>query len=828
MKKSIRLLGVLFLSAMCVLGLASCASKEDKAAVENAMTKLTLAVDKKEDVIQSFDVNTKLVGDVEVSWTSSNEAVATIQDSEEANKKFVKIMRPATAEGNKSVTLTANLTKNEAKSKKEFTFTVLCVPEGTTAYPNIAAVKEAIKDVTSSKDAINVIVNDVVVVGILTGKGCMVADATGTMYLYGGQDQKVGDRVDITATAYRYYNCPQFASATITKTASNANVEIPTTAKTISQIVTGGIEDVNNFVYVKTSVKIKVLTKADGYEIDDGLLLCDPADESKFVMVYNYNEDAEYLLDLDGATIDLSFALHDSYNDFNFGGSLGKQTVIRVNYFEGKPDYELSDQQIIASIAREVAAQEIESTYFEAPKDPITLLAASTKYPTATISYELEEGATAATLAAGKLTIIVGEEEKTATLIATVTYKGLTETVEFNITTALPAPLPITLLANVASGASYTANNLLVTAIQVVSATETVIYLENADGSLKWTVAALPEGIEVGKVINITASKVELRENVKSLTDVTFTASTENGANIEKPIVLDWAKDQTKLNAITLDNLAGTYIEINNVTFKNQNITTENGYAYFDKTDDLKFRVGLYKQNVSVEEGYVYTIKGYFFRSQKKAVENDMILGMYATTIVKAHKNLLADLEVGATTYTANDLTVIANDTNNSYVYLTDGKGVVLINAYAESAEVKALTVGSVINITASKVALRNDAKNLTGVTFTASSAAAKTLKAVEIAYADLAAYADALPNEYLGTFVKITGAEFDKDYEADVASKYLKTADGQTVKVLLYKFKTAAVAVNTKYDITGFLGGVYRGAINTFAATVTPTPAAE
>lgn len=425
--------------------------------LDAAIAKLVLSQNNT-DVVANFPVAAfvKYEGvKYDITWTSSNAAAVVTPLSD--TQKAINITRPENGEGDAEVTLTAKISATEAEStyyaSKAFNFVVPEL-EATPATANIAALKAEINTgYTSSSSAYSTNFGDheLTVVGILEGKGVLVADETDVIYVYGSTltDLKVGDNIKIKeCIAYRYYGCPELVDCTY-EVVSHGNAN-PCTAKTDVTVaaLTAALEaaaynannmDISNFAYFR--VTAKVLNVEGKY-----VVLADPANETdttKWLVVYNYNTDYKEIEKVAGATVTVDVQLHDVYSNFDFGGETGKHTIFRVNYFGGPVSAELSDEQKAANTLK-TATGNIAASYDVASEIALD--------SSVTWSLNAEADTAVFALTDNKLTLTPGSESKTATLTAKVTLNGVDYTKDVTITVN---PSVLTLVTDPAVATAY-------------------------------------------------------------------------------------------------------------------------------------------------------------------------------------------------------------------------------------------------------------------------------------------------------------------------------------------------------------------------------------
>lgn len=386
----------------------------------------------------------------DITWTSSNSAAQVLPNSE--TLKTINITRPEAGQEDAEVTLTAKISAVEGESTyyatKDFKFVVPAL-EATPSCESIAALKEAINTgATSSSNAYttNFGSKELTVVGILTGKGVIIADETDVIYLFGtsyATALKVGDNITISeCSAYRYYGCPEIVDATYTKVSSgNANpcaAKKDVTIQDVRSALTSAnfvANDVNSSLFTYISVQVKVLNIVDGTK--SYIVLADPTDPddtSKWMMVYNYNVDYAEFEKVVGATVTVNVNIHDVYSNFDFGGTIGKVTVLRVNYFDGPISAELTDEQKAANVATD-ALKGIATEYSRSAE--VTLS------DTVTWSLNAEANASVFALSGNTLTITPTKTEEKATLTASATVGSAVVTKSVELTAKVPDAAPL-------------------------------------------------------------------------------------------------------------------------------------------------------------------------------------------------------------------------------------------------------------------------------------------------------------------------------------------------------------------------------------------------
>lgn len=294
MKKLLRSI-VMALMLLCTLTLVACKEDTPKLTDQDVVNaaKEAFTINYTE-VTTDFTLPTTAAGGVTVSWASSDAAIAI-------SGQNATVTRPAFEDGNKSVVLTATLTKNEASATKEFTVVVVCQEDANTI------------DALTVAEAIAADQGDTVTVrGVVSGfhwgtyndansvQGCYITDATGTIYVYGylvAQEVEKGDDVVLSATVGAYKENVQLTSPTLVQTVSKGNAissAAAVTDKTVADLAADLTTDYDTKTYIFEGVQVvKIVTSSyTNYTIEDksgsAINLYSAADSSEFAWLDEY------------------------------------------------------------------------------------------------------------------------------------------------------------------------------------------------------------------------------------------------------------------------------------------------------------------------------------------------------------------------------------------------------------------------------------------------------------------------------------------------------------------------------------------------------------
>ena len=294
MKKLLRSI-VMALMLLCTLTLVACQEDTPKLTDQDVVNaaKEAFTINYTE-VTTDFTLPTTAAGGVTVSWASSDAAIAI-------SGQNAAVTRPAFEDGNKSVVLTATLTKNAATATKEFTVVVVCQED--TNKIDALTVAEAI-----AADQGDTVTVRGVVSGFHWGtyndansvQGCYITDATGTIYVYGylvAQEVEKGDDVVLSATVGAYKENVQLTSPTLVQTVSKGNAissAAAVTDKTVADLAADLTTDYDTKTYIFEGVQVvKIVTSTyQNYTIEDksgsAINLYSAADSSEFAWLDEY------------------------------------------------------------------------------------------------------------------------------------------------------------------------------------------------------------------------------------------------------------------------------------------------------------------------------------------------------------------------------------------------------------------------------------------------------------------------------------------------------------------------------------------------------------
>lgn len=272
MKKLLRSI-VMALMLLCTLTLVACQENDPKLTDQDVVNaaKEAFTINYTE-VTTDFTLPTTAAGGVTVTWASSDAAIAI-------SGQNAAVTRPAFADGNKNVVLTATLAKNDATATKEFTVVVVCLEDANTIEAlTVAEARAAAKDET------------VTVKGVVSGfhigsqeypdsvQGCYITDETGSVYVYSyelAEAVEKGDEVIIKAKVGEYKGNLQLTYPTeLVQTVSKGNTVSSAAAitdKTVADIAADLTASFASQAYVFEGVHIvKVETSTyKSYTIED-------------------------------------------------------------------------------------------------------------------------------------------------------------------------------------------------------------------------------------------------------------------------------------------------------------------------------------------------------------------------------------------------------------------------------------------------------------------------------------------------------------------------------------------------------------------------------
>lgn len=329
------------------------ADSMDLAAVEKALNDLTVSA----EVTNNFTLATTGVGNVTISWTSDNAAIA------------INGQNATVTQANQDVTvkLTATATKNLATDSKEFTVVVKALEAIDTL--TVAGVYAS----TPGTDA------KLLVKGIVSGfvqgvynnapspQGIYLTDATGTIYYYGYEiagDVAVGDEIIIEANyvlsfpdaTTGYTGSHQLSTGTLKQKISSGNAipkEGVITGKTIKEVADTPINAQNNispntYIFAEASIDKYETATYVTYSIKDSsggsLGLYGAGTRTK---EYGYPEFA-WLDEYVGKKADIMYTI----NGTNSGKTKWRGNVLDVsNVKEGGGDQEPQVKTIAETIA---------------------------------------------------------------------------------------------------------------------------------------------------------------------------------------------------------------------------------------------------------------------------------------------------------------------------------------------------------------------------------------------------------------------------------------------------------------------------------------------